>query len=503
MRFFSNTTLENQVCRPKSGINLYPFGQQMPGRNWNATIYRYGFNAKENDKEFNGGVQDYGFRVNDTRISRFFSVDPLKSKYPNLTPYQFASNSPIDGVDMDGQEWLTYQVLFENGGATLLKVIDHTNMSNARIEEVWNIPSTEFYKKHSKSFESRGQGVLYEYYVRDEKGNMKKIGDVMENMEKISTYGLYAGGGCVTYCGGNEDNYEKGIYKNEFLKAFKIKFEKTDYDFSRTPLDEYDLEAKIHDIKGSLIPNYDTHMNTPEALPSDREFLQGVRDYRERASSENFLDKYTGRPQSQDANINSLQGLRYFKLIEIPWKVIFLPTPIPPAHQSPSLPSPGSCTTRKICCFITGTRIEQMNSKSKKIEDVIKGDTVMSYNLTKHKIEPSIVVELSAPIQDSLIEIYFDDGSINVNTKDHPYYVLNKGWCSFKPDYTHNHYNVKAGKLEVGDEVIVVKNGKEHKVKIKNMQPTHPSRQTFNIFVEGNHNYFANGVLVYDETKLE
>lgn len=33
------------------------------------------------------------------------SVDPLTKSYPELTPYQFASNRPIDGVDLDGAEW--------------------------------------------------------------------------------------------------------------------------------------------------------------------------------------------------------------------------------------------------------------------------------------------------------------------------------------------------------------------------------------------------------------
>lgn len=37
---------------------------------------------------------------------RFISVDPITTKYPELTPYQFASNRPIDGVDIDGLEYV-------------------------------------------------------------------------------------------------------------------------------------------------------------------------------------------------------------------------------------------------------------------------------------------------------------------------------------------------------------------------------------------------------------
>jgi len=31
-------------------------------------------------------------------------VDPLTGQYPELTPYQFASNSPVQNIDLDGLE---------------------------------------------------------------------------------------------------------------------------------------------------------------------------------------------------------------------------------------------------------------------------------------------------------------------------------------------------------------------------------------------------------------
>lgn len=40
----------------------------------------------------------------DPRIARFLSVDPLTKEYPMLTPYQFASNTPIWAIDLDGLE---------------------------------------------------------------------------------------------------------------------------------------------------------------------------------------------------------------------------------------------------------------------------------------------------------------------------------------------------------------------------------------------------------------
>jgi RHS repeat-associated protein len=79
----------------------------MPNRSYSASSgYRFGFDGKENDNEVKGegNQQDYGMRIYDPRVGRFLSVDPISKKYPELTPYQFASNSPIANVDIDGLE---------------------------------------------------------------------------------------------------------------------------------------------------------------------------------------------------------------------------------------------------------------------------------------------------------------------------------------------------------------------------------------------------------------
>ena len=69
-------------------------------------IYRYGFDGKENDNELKGegNQQDYGMRIYDPRLGRFLSVDPITNKYPYYSPYQFAGNSPIKFIDLDGLE---------------------------------------------------------------------------------------------------------------------------------------------------------------------------------------------------------------------------------------------------------------------------------------------------------------------------------------------------------------------------------------------------------------
>jgi RHS repeat-associated protein len=86
-------------------------------------IYRYGFNGKENDNDVKGegNQQDYGMRIYDPRLGRFLSVDPITKEYPELTPYQFASNSPIENIDLDGLEKYTFHFLVNNGNKSLIK----------------------------------------------------------------------------------------------------------------------------------------------------------------------------------------------------------------------------------------------------------------------------------------------------------------------------------------------------------------------------------------------
>ena len=85
--------------------DYYPFGMQMPGRKYsNGGDYRYGFNGKENDKDMDGNCYDYGFRIYNPALGRFLSTDPLSKSYPWFTPYQFAGNSPITFIDLDGLE---------------------------------------------------------------------------------------------------------------------------------------------------------------------------------------------------------------------------------------------------------------------------------------------------------------------------------------------------------------------------------------------------------------
>ena len=80
----------------------------MPVRTYNAgSVYRYGFNGKENDNEvkgIEGSQQDFGMRIYDPRLGRFLSVDPIGGEFPWNSVYAFAENDPVNHIDLDGLE---------------------------------------------------------------------------------------------------------------------------------------------------------------------------------------------------------------------------------------------------------------------------------------------------------------------------------------------------------------------------------------------------------------
>jgi RHS repeat-associated protein len=90
--------------------DYYPFGMQMPGREFSQEEYRYGFNGMEKDDEWKGEGNSYNFgaRMYDSRIGRWLSVDAHASSYPSLSPYVYGGDNPILFLDPDGNDIYIY-----------------------------------------------------------------------------------------------------------------------------------------------------------------------------------------------------------------------------------------------------------------------------------------------------------------------------------------------------------------------------------------------------------
>jgi len=66
--------------------------------------YWYGYQGQEKDNEFcgDGNIIIYKYRIQDARIGRFLSLDPLKYNFPWNSPYVFSENRVIDGLEFEG-----------------------------------------------------------------------------------------------------------------------------------------------------------------------------------------------------------------------------------------------------------------------------------------------------------------------------------------------------------------------------------------------------------------
>jgi hypothetical protein len=66
------------------------------------------------------------------------SVDPLTKSYPMLTPYQFASNRPINGIDLDGLEWVL-SINSPDQSVKLSRAIQSGNIVEQRRITYWSL----------------------------------------------------------------------------------------------------------------------------------------------------------------------------------------------------------------------------------------------------------------------------------------------------------------------------------------------------------------------------
>ena len=84
--------------------------QILANRSTNIGGYRYFFNEQEADNEVYGEVANFGyeFRQYDSRLGRWWSVDPKWSEYPSVSPYVFCNGNPINRVDPKGSadDWI-------------------------------------------------------------------------------------------------------------------------------------------------------------------------------------------------------------------------------------------------------------------------------------------------------------------------------------------------------------------------------------------------------------
>jgi RHS repeat-associated protein len=87
--------------------------------------YRYAFNGKEIDDSGEWGenttAYDFGARMYNPLLGRFFSIDPLTNFNVSLSPYQAYENNPTVFIDPDGKDAIV-KITQDEQGNTILTI---------------------------------------------------------------------------------------------------------------------------------------------------------------------------------------------------------------------------------------------------------------------------------------------------------------------------------------------------------------------------------------------
>jgi RHS repeat-associated protein len=115
--YLSNTSLNNQavffddlkVEHTKSLVvqedSYDPFGMTLAEQHderAGEVLNQYLYNSKELQEDLGLNWYDYGARMYDPALGRFFTQDRFAEKYSDFSPYQYAANNPVSYIDVNG-----------------------------------------------------------------------------------------------------------------------------------------------------------------------------------------------------------------------------------------------------------------------------------------------------------------------------------------------------------------------------------------------------------------
>jgi intein/homing endonuclease len=148
-------------------------------------------------------------------------------------------------------------------------------------------------------------------------------------------------------------------------------------------------------------------------------------------------------------------------------------------------------------CFVAGTKIQMEDGSTKNIEDVVVGDSIVSFDLKNDKTKVNKVLNIFSKKVDKIIIYEFDNGGILKATLDHPIFVNDKGWSSYNNSLSNTLYTLDTPvqKIEIGDSVKLINTN----AILEKMTLVDEETKVYNLSeIEINHNYFANDVLVHN-----
>ena len=152
--------------------------------------YKYKYNGKEWQDELGLNVYDYGGRIYDPAVPRFWQIDPKAEKYYDISSYVYVADNPILYIDPDGKDII---VANKKDQGAVLKMINSKALGTFAFNK-----SGELYLAKSggdaSKFSSYYQKQLVAAINDKEKINVS-IGQTFQEKGKTKSVDNDAGGG--------------------------------------------------------------------------------------------------------------------------------------------------------------------------------------------------------------------------------------------------------------------------------------------------------------------
>lgn len=237
-----------------------PFGMVMDNRKHVGAggKYRFGFNSKENDGETvatGEGTQDYGMRIYNPAIGRWFSTDQIQKAF--ISPYQFALDNPINILDADGNDEIHIIVrskAFVDGfgrtngpGATEIKIVKKDGPDEFIHHNIVTVIKAQPIDTKGMQWYQTNSGLTYEYATTEVTVNFLHPND-MNASKGVTQSKSMAFDGLITWDVDDPDRTSVG----KFMFANK---EFSDYLKARNNrAKDWELEATGHILIDKIFP---------------------------------------------------------------------------------------------------------------------------------------------------------------------------------------------------------------------------------------------------------
>ncbi|HMJ68289.1 MAG TPA: RHS repeat-associated core domain-containing protein [Cyclobacteriaceae bacterium] len=220
-----------------SSQDYYPFGLSFNDYSReNSLANQYQYNGKEFQDELNLGWLNYGWRMYQSDLGRFFNLDPHAEGYSNWTPYNYVANNPVLLIDPDGRDWTinksekdgktNYDIKFT---ATLINKSTNTNIKTedllnlvysikTQIEDVFTIDednvstSVSVDIAFSKDGKARDGDHIFEVVDNLDKGTAGEVDPDNSRVMKLSSSQIFdTSSSNDTYTAPHEAGHSAGL----------------------------------------------------------------------------------------------------------------------------------------------------------------------------------------------------------------------------------------------------------------------------------------------------